>query len=121
VNENKPSALVDRNGLPLACTVFPANIRDSQLYEPTFEAFTIPEMQVHPSIISADAAYDAQKIRQCNWKRRIKSNIPTNLRSRVLPKRGRPRWFDPILYKERGAIERFFSWDRGVQEDRSSI
>jgi len=90
--------------------VFPANIHDSQLYEPTVEAFTMPEMQVHPSIISADAAYDAQMIRQYNRKRKIKSNIPTNPRSRVHPKRGRPRWFDPILYKERGAIERFFSW-----------
>jgi hypothetical protein len=61
-------ALVDWNSLPLACTVAPANIHDSQLYEPTVEAFTIPEMQVHPSIISADAAYDAQKIRQYNRK-----------------------------------------------------
>ena len=27
------SALVDRNGLPLACTVAPANVHDSRLYE----------------------------------------------------------------------------------------
>ncbi len=112
VKGNKLSALVDRSGLPLACMVFPANIHDSQLYEPTVEAFTIPEIQVHPSIISADAAYDAQMIRQYNRKRRIKSNIPTNPRSRVHPKRGRPRWFDPILYKERGAIERFSAGSR---------
>jgi len=89
--------------------VFPANSHDFQLYEPTVEAFAIPEMQVRPSIISADAAYDAQKIRQYNRKQRSRSNIPTNLRSRVHPKWGRPHWFDPILYKERGAIERFFS------------
>ena len=110
VKGNKLSALVDRRGLPLACMVAPANIHDSQLYEPTVEAFTIPEMQVHPLIISADAAYDAPMIRQYNRKRRIKSNIPTNPRSRIHPKRGRPRWFDQTLYKERGAIERFFSW-----------
>jgi len=79
---------------PAHCTVAPANIHDSQLYEPTVEAVTMPEMQVHPSIISADAAYGAQKIRQYNWKRMIKSNIPTNPRSRIHPKRGRPRWFD---------------------------
>ncbi|WP_343241688.1 IS5 family transposase [Methanoculleus sp. UBA312] len=110
VKGNKLSALVDRNGLPLACTVFPANIHDSQLYEPTVEAFTILEMQVHPTIISADAAYDAQKIRQYNQRRRIRRNIPTNPRSRAHSKRGRPRRFDPILYKERWAIERFYSW-----------
>ncbi len=110
MNGNKLSALVDRNGLPLACTVFPANIHDSRLYEPTLEAFAIPDVQVHPSIISADAAYDSREIRQYNRKRRIKSNIPVNPRSRIHPKRGRPFWFDPELYKKRSAIERFFSW-----------
>ncbi|WP_394329529.1 transposase, partial [Methanoculleus chikugoensis] len=75
VNGSKLSALVDRNGLPLACTVAPANTHDSRLYEPTLEAFEIPEVQVRPRIISADAAYDAREIRQYNRKRRIKSNI----------------------------------------------
>ncbi|MDD2472717.1 MULTISPECIES: transposase [unclassified Methanoculleus] len=104
------SALVERHGLPLACTVSPANVHVSRLYEPKLEAFEIPKVQVRPAIISADTAYDAREIRQYNRKRRIKSNIPVNRRSRVHPKRGRPRRFDPILYKERGAIERFFSW-----------
>ena len=104
------SALVDRNGLSLACTVAPANVHDSRLYEPTLEAFEIPEVQERPAIISADAAYDAREIRQYNRKRRIKSNIPVNRRSRKQPKRGRPFWFDPELYKKRNAVERFFSW-----------
>ena len=67
-------------------------------------------MQVRPRIISADAAYDAREIRQYNRKRRIKSNIPVNRRSRKYPKRGRPFWFDTELYKKRSAVERFFSW-----------
>ncbi|MDD3035254.1 MAG: IS5 family transposase [Bacteroidales bacterium] len=110
VNGNKLSALVDRNGLPLACTVSPENVHDSRLYEPTLEAFEIPEVLDRPIIISADAAYDAREIRQYNRKRGIKSNIPVNRRSRKQPKRGRPVWFDPELYKKRSAIERFFSW-----------
>jgi transposase len=110
VKGNKLSALVDRNGLPLACTVSPTNIHDSQLYELTLEAFKIPHVQDRPAIISADAAYDAQEIRQYNRKRGIKSNIPANRRSRRYPKRGRPFWFDPELYKKRSAVERFFSW-----------
>ncbi|MDN7025648.1 IS5/IS1182 family transposase, partial [Methanoculleus sp. FWC-SCC1] len=69
-----------------------------------------PDVQDHPSFISADAAYDAREIRQYNRKRRIKSNIPVNRRSRTHPKRGRPYGFDPELYKKRSAIERFFSW-----------
>ncbi|MDN7013856.1 IS5 family transposase [Methanoculleus sp. FWC-SCC3] len=104
------STLVDRNGLPLACAVAPANVHDSRLYEPTLEAFEIPEAPDRPVIISADAAYDAQKIRQYNRNRGIKSNIPVNRRSREQPKRGRPFWFDPELYKKRSAVERFFSW-----------
>ena len=58
---NKLSGLVDRNGPPLACAVSPVNVHDSQLYEPTLEAFEIPEVQVHPSIISTDAAYVPKK------------------------------------------------------------
>jgi len=110
VKGNKLSALVDRNGLPLACTVAPANTHDSLLYKPTLEAFEIPEVQDSPSIISADAAYDAREIRQYNRKRGIKSNLLVNRRARRHPKRGRPFWFDPELYKKRSAVERFFSW-----------
>ena len=102
--------MVDQNGLPLACTVAPSNTHDSWLYEPTLEAFEIPEVQVCLRIISADAAYDAREIRQYNRKRRIKSTIPANRRSRKQPKRGRPFWFDPELYEKRSAVERFFSW-----------
>ena len=107
---NKLSVLVDRNDLPLVCTVSPANFHDSRLYEPTLEAFEILEIQEHPTIISADAAYDSQEIRQYNRERGIKNNIPVNRRSRKHPKRGRPFWFDPELYKKRSAVERFFSW-----------
>lgn len=57
INGNKQSALIDRNGLPLACTVSPANVHDSRLYEPTLKAFGIPEVQDHSAIILADAAY----------------------------------------------------------------
>ena len=110
VNENKLSVLVDRNGLPLACTVSPANVHDSRIYEPTLEGFEIFGTEGQPMIILADAAYDAREIRQYNRKRGIKSNIPMNKRSRRQPKRGRPFWFDPELYKKRSAVERFFSW-----------
>ena len=80
------------------------------LYEPTLEAFEIPEVQERPAIISADAAYDAREIRQYNRKRRIKRTIPVNWRFWKHPKQGRPIWFDPILYKKRSAVKRFFSW-----------
>ncbi|WP_404810335.1 transposase [Methanoculleus receptaculi] len=110
------SALVDRNGLPLVCIVSPANVHDSRLYEPTLEAFEIPKVLDHPGVISADATYDALEIRQYNRKRGIKSNIPVNWRSRKHPKRGRPFWFDPELYKKHSAVERFFSWIEALKK-----
>jgi len=109
VNGNRMSALVNRNGLQLSCTVSPANVPESRLYEPTLEAVEIPEVQDHFTIFPADAAYDAQEIRQYNRKRGIKSNIPINQRSRRHPKRGRSFWFDLELYKNCSAIERFSS------------
>ncbi len=107
---NKLSALVDQNGLPLACMVASAHIHDSRLYKPTLEALTIPGTATKPAIISADAAYDSHEIRSYTRKQRMKSNIPVNPRHSNRPKRGRPFWFDRDLYKKRGAIERFFSW-----------
>jgi len=61
IKGNKLSALVDRNGLPLSCTVAASNVHDSRIYKPTLEAFEIPEVQDRPTVISADAAYDAHK------------------------------------------------------------
>jgi hypothetical protein len=48
VKGNRLSVLVDQSGLPLACTVFPTNVHDSRLYEPTLEAFEISGVQDHP-------------------------------------------------------------------------
>ena len=60
-------------------------------------------------IISTDAAYDAREIRQYNRNRGIRSNIPVNRGNRKHPKRGRPFWFVPEMYKKRSVAERFFS------------
>ncbi|WP_342771250.1 MULTISPECIES: transposase [unclassified Methanoculleus] len=60
---SKLRILVDQTGLPLVCTIFPANMHDSQMYKPTLEAFTIPKVTERQTIISADAAYDAREIR----------------------------------------------------------
>lgn len=99
------SALVDRNGLPLACTVSPAYVHDPQLYESTFEAFETPAFEIpgvwEAPIITADPAYDSRGIRQDNWKRRIKGNLLVNRRSWKHPKQGRLFRFDPELYKKR--------------------
>jgi hypothetical protein len=65
-------------------------------------------VQVYPVILSTDATYDAQEIRQYNWKMRIWGNILVNGRSWRQSTRGRPARFDPKLYKKRNAVEWFF-------------
>ncbi len=102
VKGTKLSALVDRNGLPVACRVAPANIHDSRLFVPTVAAFEIPGTNEKPTAISANAAYDSREIWQYTRKRGVKSNIPVNPRRRNHPKRGRPLWFDRDLYQQRG-------------------
>ncbi|PKL61668.1 MAG: hypothetical protein CVV31_10080 [Methanomicrobiales archaeon HGW-Methanomicrobiales-2] len=52
MKRNKLSAPVYRNGFPLASTVFPVNVHDSQFYEPKMEAFETPGALEHPLIIS---------------------------------------------------------------------
>jgi len=110
VNGNKLSALVDRNGLPLACTVAPANVYDSRLYEPTLEAFEAPDVQDRSSIISADGSLrclgdSSVQPEPGNQDQYLgQQGIPEH------PKRGRPILFDLELYKRRSAVGRFFSW-----------
>ena len=74
---------------PACCNVSSAYVHDPQLYESTFEAFEIPAFEIpgvlEAPIISADPAYDSREIQQDNWKRRIKSNLPVNWRSRKHP------------------------------------
>ena len=109
------SVLVNQTGAHLTCTVFPANMHDTQAYKPTLDAFTIPEASKSPATISADAAYDARNIRQYNRNRGIRSNIPANRRFRRLQNE-RSFWFDQELYKERNAIERFFGWIEALKK-----
>jgi len=56
--------------------------------------------------------YDTAKIRKYNRKRRIKTNIPVNLRNQKKGKKkvGRPIKVDQEEYKKKSVIERFFSW-----------
>lgn len=110
----KISTLVDANGRPLSVIVSPANIYDSELYQPTIEGFRIKISRgrpiTRPTIIIADAAFDTKEIREYNRKRGIKTNIPVNKRNTKYQQQGRPKKFDKKLYNKRSAVERFFSW-----------
>ena len=61
-------------------------------------------------MINGDIAFDSKEIINYNRRRGIKSNIPTNSRNAKRKKRGRTRKLDKEIYRERNAVERFFSW-----------
>ncbi len=63
-----------------------------------------------PLKLTADAIYDTDDIRKYNRKRRIKSNIPVNIRNRRKKKKERPIKVDWEEFKKKSTIERFFSW-----------
>jgi transposase len=61
--------------------------------------------------LNLDPGFDSRKNRQLIWKRKLKPNIKANPRGRKKVKRGRPRYFDPKVYKKRTVIERTFAWE----------
>jgi transposase len=64
-----------------------------------------------PKELYAGSAYDSARIRAYLRRRGIRANIPSNIRSRRKPKRGRPRRFDEEGYRRvRSSVERFFAW-----------
>jgi len=67
--------------------------------------------------VTADAMYNTAKIRKYNRERRIKSNIPVNKRNRKKKKKGRPIKVDPVEYKKKRIVERFFSWIESCKKD----
>ena len=120
VKGNKISSITEKKGLPIVISIYPANIHDSKLYIPTIEnvriVLPVGAPITRPKLINADAAYDSKSIRDYNRRRGIKSNIPVNPRNSKKRKRGRPRKLDKDIYKDRSAVERFFSWIEGFKK-----
>lgn len=57
-----------------------------------------------------DAAFDTKDARKTCWNYQTKPNISENKRGRKKPKRGRKRYFNSDVYKNRFSIERTFAW-----------
>ena len=60
--------------------------------------------------MTADAICDTSEILDYNRKRGIKPNIPVNKRNRKKNNRTSPIKVDQNEFKEKSAINRFFSW-----------
>ncbi|ACL17476.1 IS5/IS1182 family transposase [Methanosphaerula palustris] len=120
IQGSKMSVLVERHGRLLACIIAPANVHDAMTYHPTLTVFKIQRPIgrpiIRPQEILVDAAYYTLAIRTINRRRGIKTMIPVNRRNHRRPKRGRSYQFDPIIYRSRRAVERFFSWVKAFRK-----
>lgn len=64
------------------------------------------------SIMSLDGVYDSKKNRKAIFNANMIPNIPENKRNRKKEKRGRKRYFNKKIFKERfQTVERLFAWE----------
>jgi transposase len=69
-------------------------------------------LDLSKTVVSLDGVYDSRSNRKAIFNRGMVPNIPTNLRGRKKPKRGRKPIFSPTLFRERFyTIERVFAWE----------
>jgi len=100
--------VTDRRGLPLAFVLTAGQRHESTAFEAATDAVSVGRERgrprQRPGRVLADAAYDADRIRQWCRRRGVAATIKPN-GSRG-PRRGRPFAFDRALYRERNVVER---------------
>ncbi len=93
----KIHAMVDANGLPIRLV-----LSEGQAYD-GHSAHLMLDTLLPGSILLADRAYDADKLRAAIAGKGAFANIPP------MPQRVRRSAFNPFLYRYRNLIERFFN------------
>ncbi len=93
----KVHAVVDANGLPIGLA-----LSEGQAYD-GHSAQELLDSLAPGSILLADRAYDADKLRAAVASKGAFANIPP------MPQRTQRPAFSPFLYRYRNLIERFFS------------
>lgn len=93
----KIHAVVDANGLPISLC-----LSEGQAYD-GHSAHLMLDSLTPGSILLADRAYDADKLRKAIASKGAFANIPP------MPRRTRRSAFSPFLYRYRNLVERFFN------------
>lgn len=93
----KIHALVDFNGLPITLKITEGQAHDGRSADDMLASVQAGH------ILLADRAYDSDQLRKTLANRNAWGNI------RAMPHRLDPPAFSPFLYKQRNAVERFFS------------
>lgn len=110
---------VDGRGRPLSVLLTGGNAADTTHLEPVLDAIAVPRAdgrgaRRHPDRVLADKGYSSKSNRELLRARRIRATIPE--RADQLGHRrnrgaggGRPYAFDPVTYRDRNVVERFFN------------
>lgn len=93
----KIHAMVDANGLPINFV-----LSENQAWD-GHSAHAMLDTLGPSSILLADRAYDADKLRAAIADKGAFANIPP------MPQRKRPPAFSPLLYRFRNLVERYFN------------
>ena len=114
---DKVVAFCDRNCNVIAPFVAaPGNRNESPLFLDGFqhvkEVAKSIGLDLSQTIVSLDGAYDSSRNRKAIFNAGMIPNIRENRRGRKKTKRGRKRFFDQAIFKERfRTIERVFAWE----------
>lgn len=109
-------ALVDKHGYVLSpLTIAPVNEVDLMLLPAGLKDLKgvarEAGLDLTGAVLNLDAGFDSKANRKCVFNAGLIPNIKENPRNRQKPKRGRPRFFDEVLYKLRFIVERTFAWE----------
>ena len=107
--------ITDKGGYIVATTdIVAGNHNDAYQLKPylqaAFRAMKRLGLCIAGAYFNADAAFDTRAARKVCFNHRVIPNIAENSRNRQYIKLGRPRLFNPTVYKMRFTSERTFAW-----------
>ncbi len=107
--------IADANGYIVATTgIVAGNHHDAfdltRHLHAAFRSFKRLGLNVRGAIFNADSAFDTRAARTMCFRYGVRPNMAENRRARKKPKRGRPRLFDAVVYKQRFVAERTVAW-----------
>ena len=104
---SKISSLVDKNGIPLACVLTPANVHDSRMVEELLSKYVLrrPVYQQH---MNMDTGYDSRAIRTSLENNNYIPHIPRNRRNNRSETDFSMSREEKIHYRERIKVEHYF-------------
>ena len=105
----------DRNGFFLASTGLVAGNHNDAYHlkshlQAAFKSMKRLRLDFQGAFFNADRAFDTQEARKTYFNHALIPNIDENKRNHKGPKRGKKRFYDAAIYKNRFVAERSFAW-----------